>query len=605
MYLTAKQIAVKATLEAFLNCYIREVNNGNWVKTEDWIKENLTTFLITGNDIVELELPIQGRKYAFEIFYKSKVGKHVVGITLKYCSKKHEWEREDSLVVILTFIQELHLMARRNGCDELASHTDELILRLIESYQTMTRYVEESMAGTRRAYATFIESEQSLVFGHWFHPTPKSRQGMSNWQQQSYAPELKGKFQLHYFEVDKKMITESSSVAKSASDIILQSVMKYIPDFQKSEEVCILPMHPLQAQSLLQQEEMKKALQEGTIVNIGVLGPYYSATSSIRTVYCTEEEYMYKFSIPVKVTNSLRKNQQHELKAGVVMSRLLQKLLFLDNHPSFSMIEDPAYITVDFPHMRESGFEVIIRSNIFTTGKDKGITSIAAIVQDPFPNQRSMLKEMIMTNAQVEDRSVKEVSLDWFDKYWSCSIEPIIRLYDDHGIALEAHQQNSLVDISTGYPERYYYRDNQGYYLSKSHEQVLILTEPRLIETPDLFYEDELIQERFTYYLIVNQLFSVIYRFGADQMLEETDLIELTVQKLSTLEKELKGQGKGFVQSLIHGEMLPHKANLLTRFHDVDELTAELEQSIYQELANPFVVQRKEEEYENALSYTF
>lgn len=606
MDFTAKQIAVEATLQAFLNCYLREVDHGSWIDTEKWKIRNRCSSLLNGSDMVELNLPMQGLNYSFEVLYQSQAGKHHIGSSLKYCPKENSWQAEDRLTIMMNLIQELHLMARANGCFELASHYDELILRLIESYQTMTRYIEERLTDTQHSSegSTFIENEQSLLFGHWLHPTPKSRQGMSNWQQKSFAPELKGKFQLHYFQVDEHFILESSSMSNRASELIHQSVLKAVPHLIKEEGTCLIPMHPLQAQWLLQQNEVKKALLKGTIKDLGVLGPHFTATSSIRTVYCECEDWMYKFSIPVKVTNSLRVNRMHELKAGVMMSRLINKLPFLDKYSSFSIIEDPAYITVDFSHKGELGFEVILRSNPFKEGNNNGISSIAAIVQEPFPTHTSKLNQIIMMNAYKEARSVEEVSLDWFDKYWSCSIEPIIKLYDQHGIALEAHQQNSLLDISTGYPEHYYYRDNQGYYLSSSRKQELLSIEPGLLETFELFYEDELIQERFTYYLVVNQLFSIIYRFGADQLLTESALINITVQKLKTLEKDLTGQGKRFVHKLLHDEKLSHKANLLTRFHDVDELTAELEQAIYTKMTNPLVGHRKEEVYAGVLSYS-
>ena len=113
-------------------------------------------------------------------------------------------------------IQELHLMTKDDGCPEFSPHFDELILRIIESYQTMANYIENSLEDKKLngTIATFIEAEQSLLFGHWLHPTPKSRQGMANWQQISFAPELQGSFQLHYFRVDPKIVKESSVLEK-------------------------------------------------------------------------------------------------------------------------------------------------------------------------------------------------------------------------------------------------------------------------------------------------------------------------------------------------------------------------------------------------------
>ncbi|MBG9691107.1 IucA/IucC family protein [Lysinibacillus sp. RSDA_15] len=602
----AKQIAKNATFQAFMNCYIREVRSGHWVKKEEWIKEQRLSALITEAYILELELPRQNIRFAFGVEYKSLVGRHVFGASLKYCTKQKQWLVEDKLTILITLIQELHCTTKMDGCLKLSSHFDELILRIIESYQTMAHYIEKSFEGDKqhRASDTFIEAEQSLLLGHWLHPTPKSRQGMADWQQTSFAPELQGSFQLHYFRVDRKMVNEASVLEISASEHIARSLIKSQPEFVKSENVCFIPVHPLQAQWLLQQQYVKKAIAEDLIKYEGALGAYYTATSSIRTVYNAQEEMMYKFSIPVKITNSLRVNRTHELKAGIAMARLMKKIDFLQKHSSFQMMNDPAYMTIEFPNQTESGFEVIFRSNIFPKGHDEGICMIATLVQEPLLEEKSKLCQLIMKIAQSEFRSLESVSLDWFKVYWTNAIEPLLRLYDEHGIALEAHQQNSLLNISSGYPTTYYYRDNQGYYLSKAYKDVLLSIEPSLHETEELFYEDALIHDRFTYYLFMNQLFPVIARFGADQLINENELLKWSMDQLHLLEKEFTGFGKIFVRNILKQEELAFKANLLTRFHDVDELEAELEQAVYTKIPNPFVIQFEEAEYAAATAFS-
>ncbi|MEB7453116.1 IucA/IucC family protein [Lysinibacillus sphaericus] len=602
----AKQIAKNATFQAFMNCYIREVRSGHWVKKEEWIKEQRLSALITEAYILELELPRQNIRFAFGVEYKSLVGRQVFGASLKYCTKQKQWLVEDKLTILITLIQELHCTTKMDGCLKLSSHFDELILRIIESYQTMAHYIEKSFEGDKqhRASDTFIEAEQSLLLGHWLHPTPKSRQGMADWQQTSFAPELQGSFQLHYFRVDRKMVKEASVLEISASEHIARSLIKSQPEFVKSENVCFIPVHPLQAQWLLQQQYVKKAIAEDLIKYEGALGAYYTATSSIRTVYNAQEEMMYKFSIPVKITNSLRVNRTHELKAGIAMARLMKKIDFLQKHSSFQMMNDPAYMTIEFPNQTESGFEVIFRSNIFPKGHDEGICMIATLVQEPLLEEKSKLCQLIMKIAQSEFRSLESVSLDWFKVYWTNAIEPLLRLYDEHGIALEAHQQNSLLNISSGYPTTYYYRDNQGYYLSKAYKDVLLSIEPSLHETEELFYEDALIHDRFTYYLFMNQLFPVIARFGADQLINENELLKWSMDQLHLLEKKFTGFGKIFVRNILKQEELAFKANLLTRFHDVDELEAELEQAVYTKIPNPFVIQFEEAEYAAATAFS-
>ena len=108
----AKQIAENATFQAFMNSYIREVSSGHWVKKEEWIKEQRLSVLITEADMLELVLPLQNIRLAFGVEYKSLVGRHRFGVSLKYCTKQKQWLLEDKLTILITLIQELHLMAK-------------------------------------------------------------------------------------------------------------------------------------------------------------------------------------------------------------------------------------------------------------------------------------------------------------------------------------------------------------------------------------------------------------------------------------------------------------------------------------------------------------
>ncbi|WP_078380467.1 IucA/IucC family protein [Sutcliffiella halmapala] len=603
---SAKQIAENASFQAFLNSYIREVNGAHWIKKEKWYREQRPSVILMGNDIVELNLPHQKLKFVIEVEYKSLVGRHTFGLALKNDEQQQDWVEVERLFVMISLIQELHLMAKENGCPELASHYDELLLRLIESYHSMTTYIEKRQDEAKRLYAvdcTFIESEQSLLFGHWMHPTPKSRQGMASWQHDRYAPELCGSFQLHYFRIDSTYIKEASILKEKATEIIKEMVKESASNLE-TKSGTLIPMHPLQAEWLLQQEYIQQAMDQGIIENLGLHGRTYTATSSVRAVYNPLEKWMLKFSIPVKVTNSLRVNKLHELKAGVVMAELLQKIDFLEEYPQFRVVDDPAFMTVQLPNRVETGFELIIRSNPFQAGDDKGIISIAALVQDALPGYDSMLKNIIRKLSFETGRPIKEVSVTWFKHYWNCAVEPMIRLYDKHGMALEAHQQNSLVDISLGYPTAYYFRDNQGYYLASSYYSHLEGFGVDLSQASELFYEEDMISNRFSYYLFINHIFSVIHRFGVDELIEEEELINWMIPTLRKLAEELTGAGKQFVQSVLEQGQLACKGNLLTRFHDVDELMAELEQAVYTFIPNPihqvYQKERREREYASA-----
>ncbi|MDV2686557.1 IucA/IucC family protein [Alkalihalophilus lindianensis] len=583
---TAKRIAEEASFKAFLNSYLREVNAGQFINREELSSKSAEN-LLSEPYVLMLNIPHQSLRLAVEITYKSLVGRHSFGdVIIKYSGHSSVWKKEEKLAAMVILIQELHMDSKvklgQNG---------ELLLRIIDSYETMAHIIDQRMKEGQtlyRADQTFIEAEQSLLYGHWLHPTPKSRQGMPWWQHKTYSPEMCGKFQLHYFKVNRSYLLSCSEGSEDAIYLIHEELKKEYRDLSIDEDFPLIPMHPLQAQWLLEQPSIKKALKERIIVNVGLLGADFTATSSIRTVYNCTSKWMYKFSIPVKVTNSLRVNKTKELVAGKTMAKLVRELPLLKKYSAFKFIKDPAFLTVKLPGLKESGFEMIIRENPFRVGEDRGITTVAALVQDPLPGCQSKLYKLIKKLSVSESQDLATVSFNWFKKYVDKTLIPLMDLYDSYGIALEAHQQNSVIDVSTGYPETYFYRDNQGYYLSNLYKNRLIYMEPELVESPELFYREEVIQERFIYYLLMNHLFSIINRFGTDGLLAEEMLILYLKEQLVDLHDRCNGAGQRLVAKLLSEKRLAFKANLLTRFHDVDELTAKLEQAVYTTIENPF-----------------
>jgi siderophore synthetase component len=98
-----------------------------------------------------------------------------------------------------------------------------------------------------------------------------------------------------------------------------------------------------------------------------------------------------------------------------------------------------------------------------------------------------------------------------------------------------------------------------------------------------------MIRDRFCYYLVVNQLFGVIARFGRDQLLAESVLLQQCRHFLRAQARELSGPALPLVKMLLHDSRLPLKGNLLTRAHDVDELNADLEMAVYTSIPNPLL----------------
>ncbi|MCQ6275225.1 IucA/IucC family siderophore biosynthesis protein [Bacillus sp. V3B] len=565
------------TMQNMINCYIRETGQGVW----QTVKEK------TNEEVLVIELKKQPVTLYFPVKYRSVTGRHLFKRELSYQIHYHEMQMLDIVTLLSLLMKEI--------TDDLLQVND-LIVRVLLSYENMNLFIERRKQELEECYKwdkTFLQSEQSLLIGHQLHPTPKSRQGILPEEESVFAPELKGEFQLHYFRAHRSLVREQSAYNQSATNKIKMQLKQddtvpkeFIVQYCQNDEYTLIPMHPLQARFLLGKEEVGNWFQKGHLSYLGPQGELFYPTSSVRTVYSPRADVMYKFSIPVKITNSLRVNKMKELKRGVEVTRLLQASIESElhaHHPAFQIIKDPAYVTLGD---EELGFEVMIRDNPFKETDGNNTTLLASLCQDHVYGEASQLANIINRISKSENLTTEQVSEIWFKRYIDITLKPMMWLYTQKGIALEAHQQNSIIKLDQeGYPLTFYYRDNQGYYFMKSKEAELRELLSTLNGESDTVCEDALAEERFRYYVFFNHLFGLVNAFGVSELIDEKKLLTLLREEL---EPYLSQDHTKLVSSLLGNQELPCKANLLTRVHDMDELVGSLEtQSVYVNVDNP------------------
>ncbi|MEJ4083086.1 IucA/IucC family siderophore biosynthesis protein [Bacillus altitudinis] len=585
-----KQMAENATMQSFLNCFLRETGIDRSAKKETKADGSLVFVAALAKQDLELVIPIR---------YFSPVGRHLFDFPVRF--RPQGSEQQGTIIDYTTLValcsKELLIEYGRTDAE------DEFMLRIILSCRNIERFIREresDRAALSSADFEYIEAEQSLLLGHLTHPTPKSRQGMTEEEEAIYSPELKGSFQLHYFKAHPSIVLQDSSLSQSAASLMFEELMRQMPEekerlttLTEGGEYALIPIHPLQVQVVMEKAFVKRYIEDGMLTYLGPLGSEYTATSSFRTVYQKDSAYMLKFSVPVKITNSLRVNKQKELDRGVEMSRILKTELgvsLYDKFSGFRVIEDPAYLSIQGDEA-ESGFEVVIRQNPFLH-HEKGASLIAGLCQDHAYGGKSRLSGIIHELADAEGRSTEDVSRDWFTQYLSIALEPMLWLFETYGLALEAHQQNAVVQLKNGYPHTFYYRDNQGYYYSESKKDQLAKLVQNLSVRSETICADDVAVERLRYYFFFNHLFGLVNGFGTEGLAKEEDLLALIRDTLLAHE-ETYGASE-LTNSLLRSQELPSKANLLTRFEDMDELTGSLEtQSRYTSVLNPLFLHKE------------
>jgi siderophore synthetase component len=567
--MTARQIADHAAMQSLLNCFLRETGRGAFLREE----------------AVLVPLERLGMEVLAPLRHLSPTGRHLFGSPVT-AGPSGDPRRAELDPATLAALISRELSLERGGSPE------ELLLRVLESRRNVERFVESRLKSEERPREGFIGTEQSLVFGHHLHPAPKSRRGFTEEELAAYSPEMGSSFPLHYFRAHHSVVSEDSALPQSASQLVAEELRRDPAagtGLPEDEDRALIPAHPWQAGMLLRHPEVRHLIGEGLLEHLGPLGSPYFPTSSVRTVYHPRSRFMLKLSLGVGITNSVRNNLRKELRRGIKMCRVLESEVgqeLRERFPGFRIIHDPAHITVETGGGEESGFEVLLRENPFRGDEDAA--AVVALCQDGLGEEGSRLARVVRRLARQEGRPPSEVSREWFRRYLEVSLRPILWLYFAHGIAPEAHQQNTVLELEGGYPARFYCRDNQGYYFRESAREHLERLVPGVhsIESGTVV-EDSVADERLRYYFFINNLFGVVNALGCAGLADERELLGKLRSALEELEPEAPPSSE-LIPSLLHLRRLPCKANLLTRLHDMDELLGDLEtQSVYVEIDNP------------------
>lgn len=595
-----KEIAEQATIQSFFNCYLRETGAGKSIKAnseaiDDTINEVFTR--TKAQVLILCDLEHQNIQILAGLRYYSPSGRHLFHFPIYYQPADKTGVLEvDYLTLVTLLTKELALADGNNGDGE------ELLRRVVESCCNIEQFVRQRRQDADILYAfksNFIQTEQALVFGHPLHPTPKSHQGFAESELAAYSPELKGRFPLYYFRAHQSIVESGSALPQTAIELIKTELLtdaevdeNFKMNYCRTDEYALLPVHPWQANFLLRQPVVQQLINQGLLEDLGLQGRAFMPTSSIRTVYHPDATFMFKVSLNVKITNSMRAISYKELKRAVELYQLLNTEVgkkLCDRFPQFNIIREPAYITLKIDGEPSTGFASLLRENIFQANPTADATCLISLCQDTIFNDCSRLVNIINLLAEREQRTTNEVSCDWFRRYLTISLEPILWLYFTYGIGLEAHQQNSVLELQDGYPCRFFFRDNQDYYCHPAFREYLDSILPGFTNRSHTVSKDAIAaDERLGYYFFNNHLLGLINAFGVGGLVDERVLIaevRTVLDKYAHIEPH--------TSKLLHQLRQPQwrcKANLISRFHDIDEMHSSLAtHSIYVTINNPFI----------------
>ncbi|NEC13043.1 iron transporter [Streptomyces sp. SID8014] len=566
--------AEAAALENLLRCWVRETSPPG-----------------PAHGVLRIPLPASGTALLVPVQHWSPAGWHRFGPPM----------REDAPAGASPLLDVAAVAALLECESATAGRDGDLLERVGDSARRTAVFLADRRTRTGRQPDRFLAGEQSLVLGHPLHPTPKSREGLTEAEARAYSPELGGSFPLHWLAVDRSVLAQDSAWYEGGAAVPAERLTARLagPGLRLPEGSAALPVHPWQIDELRRRPEAAALLDAGALRDLGPHGEPWHPTSSVRTVYRPHAPAMLKLSLGLRITNSRRENLRKELARGAEVHRLLRTGLaarWQAAHPGFDIVRDPAWLAVDGPDGTPvAGLDLVIRDNPFTPEDD--VTCVAGLVSPrPTPDtrhggglaMRSRLGELVTGIARRTGLTRGAVSAEWFTRYLQQVVAPVLWLDGHAGIALEAHQQNTLVLLDTdGWPAGGRYRDNQGYYFRTSHRDTLQARLPGAGEASDTFVADAVTDERFAYYLGINNILGLIGAFGSQRLADERLLLTV-LRRFLAAEAAAPGPVSPLPGLLLDSPALRCKANLMTRLHGLDELVGPVDtQSVYVTIANP------------------
>ncbi|MDT0319649.1 IucA/IucC family protein [Streptomyces millisiae] len=278
----------------------------------------------------------------------------------------------------------------------------------------------------------WLRSEQALVMGHPFHPSPKARGGGPPADWLRYAPEAYARFPLALLGVREDAAIDEGDA--SALDALGEAPPGYR----------LLPVHPWQLELTSRIPEVRAAFADGRLVRVGVTPWEAVATASVRTVHVPARDLFLKFSLDVRITNDVRRLWRGELRQARHNDPLVAAA-FRETDGPVAWLTERGHRTV---RGLDETFPVLVRDGLGAHLLPGTTAVLAAALAEGF-------------DGSPLDR-VTEPST-WWSAYLSCVVPPLLEAYARHGVVVECHLQNTLIAVdAAGTPVQAVFRDAEG-----------------------------------------------------------------------------------------------------------------------------------------------
>jgi siderophore synthetase component len=552
----AAELAGHAATERLVNCFLRE---------------SAVEPVVVGSTMT-IPFARTGPAVVGSLAYRSAMGHHRFrpGFTLRTGEAVGRAELARLVAAELTLPEMLAPPEMRS----VAASAEAFCAAVADSAGKCRHFLERfAVTGTADPWQDpnpFLAAEQSVRFGHPFHPAPKASGEFDAGDVERYAPELGASFPLHWLVVDPALLDEQRlptvrsldppPALSDAAAARLDGVRATWP---------LVPCHPWQADHLSGLPAVSELIAAGRLVPLGPLGPMVHPTASVRTVWDPASGRQLKLPLSVRITNFVRENSGEQLRRSLDASRVLAGLGDLA-----AAVGCPAGT---FGVLLELGYRRLVLPAGIGAVEAAGVGAATGVLYREGPPLTGSASPMVVAGLLDPDpvdgvppivRAVQQAvrgdgdGRAWLAQYLEVSLRPLTRLLVRHGIALEAHTQNSLVALDDGWPVRFVVRDLEGASLNGAHPGAGGHAAVIGAGSPAVYDEAE-VWRRFSYYGLVNHFGQLLATLAEHLGPTEGELWSMVRDVLSD-EAVRSGTDPAAapLRRLLDAAELPAKANL-------------------------------------------
>ncbi|MGL4048385.1 IucA/IucC family protein [Staphylococcus warneri] len=426
-------------------------------------------------------------------------------------------------------------------------------------------------------------SESLVLEGHPTHPLTKTKLPLTLEEIRCYAPEFEKIIPLHIM-----LVSASHMMTTSMENDEQYIVNQIIPELKDKLQSFLKPLdleinnyraifvHPWQYDHVIG-ERFKTWISDKILIPT----PFTvesKATLSFRTMELLHHPFHIKLPVNVQATSAVRTVSTVTTVDGPKLSYALQEMLNI--YPELKVAAEPfgEYVDVDADLARQ--LACIVREKPVLTQEGSTIVSASLVNRNPVDDDVIVDSYIKWINNELTTESIEQ----FIRQYTSTLVRPLIAYIQDYGIALEAHMQNTIVNLGPNYQINFLVRDLGG---SRIDLQTLKQKLPDVEIMNESLIADsiEAVIGKFQHAVVQNQLAELIHHFNQYDMVNEETLFKIVQQEIEAAIDANKNHAQA-LHRVLFGPTISVKALLSMRMENKVKkyLNTELENPIKKEV---------------------